>query len=178
MQLASLRRTAVITLTAAALAGSSACFGSFNMTRKLYGFNKKVSDEKFVRELVFLGLNIVPVYWVASAIDVVVANSVEFWTGENPIKMTSTMKLDANTRVVTSFRDKDGVRVMSMETFTLDKLVSTTSVLYAPGSTHMTFKTVFTDGRSEAHVSAIGDDGKAFVTSGTYADVLKASAKQ
>ena len=91
MRFARFRRTAVLALSAAAVLGTSACFGSFNLTRKLYGFNKDVSKDKFVRELVFLGLNIVPVYGIAGFIDAVVANTVEFWTGENPVTMGSTI---------------------------------------------------------------------------------------
>src|SRR5262249_8925874 len=64
MRLVTFRRTALLTLTAATVLGTSGCFGSFNLTRKLYGFNKDVSKDKFVRELVFLGLNIVPIYGV------------------------------------------------------------------------------------------------------------------
>lgn len=42
-------------------------------------------------------LNIVPVYGVAAWIDVVILNSIEFWTGNNP--MTSTMTSDDGTTV-------------------------------------------------------------------------------
>ena len=40
---------------------------------------------KFVNELVFIALNIVPVYGVAYFADVVVLNTIEFWTGSNPV---------------------------------------------------------------------------------------------
>src|SRR5580692_4347566 len=100
MRFSQFRRAAILTLTAAALVGTSACFGSFNLTRKLWGWNKGVSSEKFVRELVFLGLNVVPVYSIAGFIDVVVTNSIEFWTGTNPVSMSSTIKVDSTTKVM------------------------------------------------------------------------------
>jgi len=62
---------------------TSACFGSFNLTRKAYQFNKSVSPDKWVRWLVFLMMS--PIYPLASVVDVLFANCVEFWSGSNPI---------------------------------------------------------------------------------------------
>ena len=73
----------------------SSCFGSFGLTRKVYNWNKTVGD-KWVNELVFIGLNIVPVYWVASFADVVVLNSIEFWTGSNPVAASNEVKVVKN----------------------------------------------------------------------------------
>lgn len=61
----------------------SACFGSFNLTRKAYGFNRGVSADKWVRWLVFLAIS--PLYPMAGVVDMVFANCVEFWSGNNPI---------------------------------------------------------------------------------------------
>lgn len=66
------------------LAGAG-CFGSFNLTRKIYDINQSVSPEPWVREVVFLAFAIAPVYGLAMLIDAVVFNSVEFWTGRNPM---------------------------------------------------------------------------------------------
>lgn len=63
----------------------SGCFGSFSATRKLWGWNDDVGD-KWVNWLVFLGLSILPVYQLFVLADVLVLNSVEFWTGSNPVK--------------------------------------------------------------------------------------------
>ncbi|MGQ7868996.1 DUF3332 domain-containing protein [Sunxiuqinia sp. sy24] len=64
----------------------SSCIGSFNLTRTVYDWNKSVGD-KFVNELVFLALNIVPVYSISVFVDAVVLNTIEFWTDENPMSM-------------------------------------------------------------------------------------------
>jgi hypothetical protein len=61
------------------------CFGSFNLTRKVYQFNKSVSPDKWLRWLLFLALNVIPVYAFATAVDVFFANAWEFWAGSNPV---------------------------------------------------------------------------------------------
>ena len=176
MRLTPLRRAAVLTLTAGALLGTSACFGSFNLTRKVYGWNKSVSSDKWVRELVFLGLSIVPVYNIAGLVDVLITNSIEFWTGTNPVSMSSTVKVDKDTKVVRVESVKNGVRTMTLTTYKFNKVVSTTTVEYVRGTTHMTFTTVQADGTSETHISAVDVNGKTFVMSGSYAELVRAGA--
>lgn len=82
----SIRRVVAIALLVGLLPVSTAgCFGSFNLTRKVYGFNQEVSSDKWIRWLFFLGMNIIPIYSFSLFIDVLFGNSVEFWTGDNPI---------------------------------------------------------------------------------------------
>lgn len=74
------------------LAGSllfSSCFGSFSLTNKVLDWNGSVGD-KWVNELVFLACNIVPIYSISVFIDAVVLNSLEFWTGTNPMAVGET----------------------------------------------------------------------------------------
>ena len=63
----------------------SGCFGRFELTRKVYDFNKEVSPDKWMQWLTFLLITIVPIYGFAVLFDAVVANSLEFWTGNNPV---------------------------------------------------------------------------------------------
>ncbi|MEN8160610.1 MAG: DUF3332 family protein, partial [Myxococcota bacterium] len=79
------RRAVAVALLAVFVPMASACFGSFQLTRKVYRFNKSVSQDKWIRWLVFLAANIIPIYAFSTFIDVVFANSVEFWTGSNPV---------------------------------------------------------------------------------------------
>ncbi len=65
---------------------STGCFGKFQLLKKVYKVNEEISQDKWIRWLAFLGLNIVPIYGIAVFVDVIFANSVEFWTGENPIE--------------------------------------------------------------------------------------------
>ncbi|MCK9557827.1 MAG: DUF3332 domain-containing protein [Candidatus Cloacimonetes bacterium] len=66
--------------------GVAGCFGNFAATRKVYEFNETFGD-KWVNTVMFWVLSIVPVYSVASFADVVLFNTIEFWTGSNPIAM-------------------------------------------------------------------------------------------
>lgn len=77
------RRVALTGACSLALAG---CFGSFGATRALWDWNDEVHPSKWVKWLVFLGLSIIPVYFLFVVADALVLNSVEFWTGSNPIK--------------------------------------------------------------------------------------------
>lgn len=73
---------------AATLSGSilcSSCIGSFSMFNKVTSWNKSLTDNKFVNELVFIALNIIPVYEFAIGIDYLILNTIEFWTGDNPM---------------------------------------------------------------------------------------------
>jgi hypothetical protein len=76
----------------------SGCFGSFALTRKIYDLNESISNEKFLRWLVFLAFTIVPVYGVGAFVDAIVFNSLEFWTGQNPL--ASAGGQEEGTRVV------------------------------------------------------------------------------
>ena len=59
---------------------SAGCYGSFSLVTKAYKWNGTLGD-KWVNEAAFLALNIIPVYSVASFIDIIFLNSGEFWTG-------------------------------------------------------------------------------------------------
>ena len=62
------------------------CFGEFGLTRKVYDFNQGVGG-KFVNQLVFWAMCVIPVYEVAGMLDVIIFNTIEFWTGSNPVAM-------------------------------------------------------------------------------------------
>ena len=62
----------------------SSCIGSFGLWNNLKDWNSGVSN-KFVNELVFVAFHIIPVYEIAYLADVLVVNSIEFWSGSNPV---------------------------------------------------------------------------------------------
>jgi len=62
------------------------CIGNFVLTRKVLNFNQHISN-KWVNEIVFLIMVIIPVYGVCVLVDGIVLNSIEFWTGSNPLAM-------------------------------------------------------------------------------------------
>ena len=69
----------------------SSCVGSFAMFNRLSAWNQNVSS-KFVNELIFVAMNIIPVYGVAYLADALVINSIEFWTGSNPMASVGDVK--------------------------------------------------------------------------------------
>jgi len=75
-----------LVLTGASTLALSGCFGSFGASRWLWGWNDQMSGSKWVKWLVFFGLCIIPVYELFVIADTLVLNSVEFWTGSNPVK--------------------------------------------------------------------------------------------
>ena len=73
----------------------SSCIGSFRLTNNIKDWNEGLGD-KFVNELVFVALHIVPVYPIAMFVDGVVLNSIEFWTGDNPVAEVGETKVVKN----------------------------------------------------------------------------------
>ena len=70
----------------------SSCIGSFGLWNQLKGWNENLSN-KFVNEIVFLAFHIVPVYEVSYLVDVLVLNSIEFWSGSNPLADVGSVKV-------------------------------------------------------------------------------------
>lgn len=77
---------AVALSLAVGLASIQGCIGTFGLTGKVYQFNKSLGS-KWVQEIAFLIMIIIPVYGIAVFIDAVILNSLEFWTGSNPVTM-------------------------------------------------------------------------------------------
>lgn len=64
------------------------CIGSFSLTNKVLSWNKNVNN-KFVNELVFFAFWVLPVYEVTAVADLLVINSIEFWSGNNPLEASN-----------------------------------------------------------------------------------------
>ncbi|MBP1617463.1 MAG: hypothetical protein H6Q14_1290 [Bacteroidetes bacterium] len=108
-----MKKKYVYVAAALLLAGSitfSSCIGSFSLTNKVLAWNQTL-DNKFVNELVFIALHIVPVYPVAIFADGLVINSIEFWTGDNPIEAGIVKKVQGQNGVYTVETLKDGYKI-------------------------------------------------------------------
>ena len=68
-----------------AAAGATGCWGSFAATNKLWKFNDGISDSKWLKWLLFLGLVIIPVYSLFILGDALIFNTIEFFTDKNPL---------------------------------------------------------------------------------------------
>lgn len=73
-----------IVLTLAGTISLSSCIGSFGLTNKVLSWNNQVGN-KFINELVFFAFWVLPVYEVTSLADLLILNSIEFWSGRNPL---------------------------------------------------------------------------------------------
>ena len=111
------RKTIALAVLLGFLPLASACFGSFNLTRKVYQFNKSVSPDKWLRWLTFLALNVIPLYAFASLVDVFFANSWEFWSGRNPVtaQLEPQTVVGPNGEVASLIPIENGARIVITE---------------------------------------------------------------
>ena len=82
---------------------TTACYGPFNLTRNVYHWNSNIKgssevNEKWMKEFVFFGMIIIPVYMFSALLDAFIFNSIQFWSGNNPIK-ASGLDDDGQTKV-------------------------------------------------------------------------------
>jgi len=92
------------------ITASTACYGPFNLTKNVYHWNSNVKgsgevNSKWMREFVFFGMFIIPVYEFSLLLDTFIFNSIHFWTGDSPIK--------------SSDRHHDGTRVATLGATTI-----------------------------------------------------------
>ena len=88
-------RKILLPVCVVALASSmlfTSCIGSFKLTNKVLSWNHQIGN-KFVNELVFVGLWILPVYEISAIADALIINSIEFWSGSNPVAQIGTEKI-------------------------------------------------------------------------------------
>jgi len=88
----------------------SSCIGSFALFNKLLAWNKTVGD-KFINELVFVAFCIVPIYPLAWMADLLVLNSIEFWTDENPVAEGTVKEVKTEDAKYTVTTTKDGYQI-------------------------------------------------------------------
>lgn len=146
MRFSRLTRTLVLGVASAGLVASTGCFGSFSATRKLYTYNKSMGD-KWVQEFVFLAFTLIPVYSIVAAGDALIFNSVEFWTGDNPITSVSVTGSEDGTQLRQTRQVVDHARVLTIEELKNGQLLSTTTLTMPKSGDAITSVTTFADGR-------------------------------
>ncbi len=141
--------------------GATGCYGSFNLLRTVYKFNGdiKASDDKkvngVIQSLVMVVLWIVPVYGIATLADALVVNTVEFWTGKNPVKVDAepvirTVERGEN-RYVQAFSRTAAGKEMRIEHYRQGGLASTFVVRQEENSPTVTGDLSRRDGRHEVY---------------------------
>lgn len=86
--------TVGVVLTLCSTLSLNSCIGSFSLTNHVLDWNQQIGS-KFVNELVFFAFWVLPVYEVTSIADLLVLNSIEFWSGNNPMS-ASTQAIDTD----------------------------------------------------------------------------------
>lgn len=75
---------AIVCLLGSTMLTTPSCIGSFSLSNRLLGWNNTLGN-KFLNELVFFAFWVLPVYEVCGLADLLVLNSIEFWSGSNPM---------------------------------------------------------------------------------------------
>jgi len=106
---------------ASAIAGSvllSGCLEQNALFNQVQDWNASATDEKFVDQGISFAFWIIPVYPLTLFADVIILNSIEFWTGSNPVSGKSA-KVAGTSETVT-----DGLGNMATLTYNADGSVS------------------------------------------------------
>lgn len=105
--------TIAIALTLACSMSLSSCIGSFALTNKVLDWNREVGS-KFVNELVFVAFWILPVYEITSIADILVINTIEFWSGDNPVAKNDTKVIDGKDAKYLVKQDPEGYTIKNL----------------------------------------------------------------
>ncbi|MDR1829181.1 MAG: DUF3332 domain-containing protein [Candidatus Fibromonas sp.] len=112
-----MKRVFLSLLAACIFAGTTTgCWGSFALTKKAYDFNNKFWGNKWISWIAYLILGSL-VVGVTMFVDSLILNSLEFWTGSNPVALGDTYhETDANGNSVTAVKMEDGSLYMRLDT--------------------------------------------------------------
>lgn len=135
------RRQLLLTL---GLLGVGGCWGSFNLTGRVHDWNGSFGS-KWVSWLVFLVFIILPVYGATLFVDALVINTIEFFSGKNPVNRRADLgqgqhlvlrgEAGGSTLLVEHYEHDQLVRAFQIERLAADEL-----------------RLVDTDGRVRLHV--------------------------
>lgn len=144
-----------VVLAMASMIPMTSCIGSFSLTSKVLDWNRTVTGDKFVNELAFIALCVLPVYEITMVADAVIFNTIEFWSGNNPIQGVKLAHNDSHIRIE---QDAHGYSILNKETGAVTRLdfnekTQTWSVV-SEGKAYP-FMTMVDD----SHVRMIGADG-------------------
>ena len=112
-----MKRACIAAVLASTIA-MGGCIGSFTLTKKLYSWNERATNDRYVNSAILWVLAWIPVYEVTLFVDFVFLNTVEFWSGKNPMAFTGPQKLE---KVVTS-NGKTFKVTMGNNAMTIDRL--------------------------------------------------------
>jgi len=114
-------RKTIIAFGLAASVLCTSCLGSFSAFNNLKDWNTGLTSSKYLDNLIFWALNIVPVYGIFMLGDVIIFNVIEFWSGSNPIAMkdgeieTQLIQKDGVAYEMTATKNRLAVKVLDGE---------------------------------------------------------------
>lgn len=146
--------TLAIAITLACSMTFSSCIGSFALTNKVLSWNKQIGS-KFVNELVFVAFWILPVYEISAIADVLVINTIEFWSGSNPVSANSTKVVDGKDARYLVQQDSKG--------YTIKNLNDNTEVRFAFDATDNSWS-VEANGESHKFMTFVDDSHVKMIT--------------
>ncbi|WP_407443156.1 DUF3332 family protein [Fibrobacter sp.] len=115
----------IAALLCASVITLSGCYGSYACFHKLHKWNGTLGN-KWLNSIVHFGLNIIPVYGIAFFVDWLVLNTVEFWTGSNPLAAgDSYFEQDDQGNSVAAVKNADGSLTMELTTAAGEKATMT-----------------------------------------------------
>ena len=147
------RSMLVLLLTSMLGVQQLACLGQGALGRRVLKFNLDVVENKWSRWLVFLALNVIPVYPIAGAIDLVIINSIEFHSGTNPLtgkprlavreghdevvapdgsQAAPTLNADGSVTIGSAPRNEQGIRCSWCPFPAVSRLVTAMATIWAP----------------------------------------------
>ena len=109
----------MMALLMACIIFTASCTGPFKLTKRVHKWQTGFED-RWVDEAAFLGCVILPVYSLSTLGDAIIFNSVEFWTGENPM---DTVAVEGDGKTVRMVHQEDGsIRITGgKQTLILDR---------------------------------------------------------
>lgn len=103
----------LIAISLAAAIALCGCYGSFALTKKLHDWNGTLGN-KWINSCVHFVLWVIPVYGICIWVDYLVLNTIEFWTGSNPVASNTYYEKDAQGNQVAAVKNADGTLSMQL----------------------------------------------------------------
>lgn len=141
---------------------NTGCVGRFAAFNKLSDWNRKATKDKFVNEAIFLALIFIPVYEITLLADAVVFNSIEFWTGKNPVLVEGSYQKvveSGDLKIVQDFRQNGELKTMEARTYLKDRLVNTLTLSHRTESGEFNGEGVASDGTVKSFVIRSDEEG-------------------
>ena len=124
------------------------------LTNKVLNWNKQIGS-KFVNELVFVAFWILPVYEITGIADVLVINSIEFWSGSNPVSANNTKIIDGKDAKYLVKQDSKG--------YTITNLSDNTEMRFAFDETENSWS-IEANGESHKFMTFVDDNHVKMIT--------------